>query len=110
MVGLLNGDFDVDVLFAMWLQTARDENYPWTPAKVIKEIESSAGFRDYGWAEFLGEFLDRPSCCMDLRISYIRSRPDFSAFQPVTLKASNCLWHPYVRAASFGIIKLAKLR
>lgn len=113
MEGLLSGRFGIDVPFAMGLRTARDEKYPWTPVKVIRELKSSADFRVFGWTELFGKWLSRPGCCRDLRASYIGSRTAFSArhllkFQPITFKENNCLSHPCVRAASFGIIKLAR--
>lgn len=113
MRGLLHGKSGFDVLLAMGLHTELDDKFPWTPARVIKELESMAWSRSYGWTNLLYGRLREPRCCRDLRTTYIASRASISAFhslklQPIALKAKNCLLHPYVRTASFGIVKLAK--
>jgi hypothetical protein len=114
MEGLLEGRYGIDVQFALGLQTELDDRYPWVPATVIKELESFADMRSYGWG-ILCKSLNRPSFCKDLRTSYMELRvafsgPNFLRFQPIMLKERNCLLHPYVRTSSFGIIKLARQR
>ncbi|SDR88157.1 hypothetical protein [Pseudomonas oryzae] len=113
MERLLEGWRGVDVQFALGLRTALDDKHPWVPFNVVKEIKSFAFMRNYGWAEILFKSQDGPGCCRGLRMSYMWSRIAFSdprllRFQPIIHKKGNCRLHPYVRVASFGIVKLAR--
>lgn len=113
MEGLLGGGYGVDVPFAFGLKTAVDDKSAWIPSRVINELKSDAAFRSYGWAGVLPKALDRYGCCGDLRMSYLCLRAEFSGarflvFRPIRGDRYDCLLHPYVRSASFGIIKLAR--
>lgn len=55
MYRLLSGDFGLDVPLAMTLPTEPDRKLSWIPPRVIKQFESFAWSRNYGWKSVFRE-------------------------------------------------------